>query len=90
MKKGWRETKGKADKTIRNFVRKSSGQTIRFDKENKEQIDHYHWNNPNPIVPNHKLKTEYFDRYGNPCTENDDAHHLAPLDRDCPKNARQG
>ena len=86
-KKGWFETKGKPDKSIRNFQRKSSGQRVRFDDETVDQIAHYHWMNPYPTIPGHKLKTIYLDRYGKPCTENDDLHHLAPLDAKCPKKA---
>ena len=86
-KKGWFETKGAENGKNRNFQRKSSGQSVRFDRETEEQIAHYHWNNPNPTVPGHKLKTIYLDRYGKPCTERDDRRHLAPLDAKCPKRA---
>lgn len=89
--KGWVETQGKPDKTVRNFTRKSSGQRIRYDKENKEQISHYHWKNAKSVQEERKLakKIQYKDRYGNVCSENDDRHHLAPLDNDCPKNAKK-
>lgn len=86
-KKGWFETKGSPDKRVRNFQRKSSGQRVRFDDESQEQIAHYHWFNPNPTIPGYKLETTYLDRYGKPCTERDDRHHLAPLDAKCPKKA---
>ena len=86
-KKGWYETKGSKDGKIRNFKRKSSGQTVRYDGETDKQIAHYHWNNPKPTIRNLKLQTKYLDRYGNPCTERDDSHHLAPLDKNCPKKA---
>ena len=88
-KKGWRETKGKPDKTVRNFQRKSSGQRVRFDDETEDQIAHYHWTNPRPTKVHYKMITEYLDRYGRPCTKNDDRHHLAPLDKDCPKKAKK-
>lgn len=78
IKKGWYEIAGKPDKTTRNFIRKSSGQKVRFET-NDAQIDHYHWYNANPTIPKIKVKTIYMDRYGIPCTNRDDRRHLAPL-----------
>lgn len=87
-RKGWLDiTSSKNKSGIKHFRRKSSGQVVRFDPENEAQIDHYHWSNPTPTKASHKLTTEYLDRYGRPCTKRDDQHHLAPLDRDCPKGA---
>ena len=87
-RKGWLDiTSSKNKSGIKHFRRKSSGQVVRFDPENETQIDHYHWSNPTPTKASHKLTTEYLDRYGRPCTKRDDQHHLAPLDRDCPKGA---
>ena len=89
-RKGWLDiTSGKNQSGKKHYMRKSSGQIVRFDPENNDQIDHYHWSNPVPTKPNHKVKTEYLDRYGKPCTKYDDRHHLAPLDRDCPPKARK-
>lgn len=86
--KGWIDiTANNNNSGKKHFLRKSSGQVVRFDPEDEDQIDHYHWYNPNPTIPKHKLKTLYLDRYGKPCTERDNSHHLAPLDKDCPKNA---
>lgn len=90
LRKGWTESthvnniSGK-----RHFSRKSFGQIVRFDPENNNQIDHYHWHNPSPTKTGHKVKTEYLDRFGQPCTKYDDQHHLAPLDKDCPPKARK-
>lgn len=80
-------TSVKNKRTIKHYKRKPTGQIVRFDPEDENQIDHYHWYNPNPTIPKHKLKTLYLDRYGKPCTERDNSHHLAPLDKDCPKKA---
>lgn len=84
-RKGWIETK-RYDSKRRFFQRKSSGQRVRLDLENIDQIEHYHWINPKP-TKKHRLKLEYLDRYGNPCSKKDQGHHLAPLDKDCPYNA---
>lgn len=89
--KGWIDTtlsKNKSGK--RHFTRKSSGQIVRFDPANNDQVEHYHWKNPVPTRRGYKMFTNYLDRYGNPCTKRDDRHHLAPLDKECPKQARKG
>ncbi len=86
--KGWIDvTSSKNTSRIKHYMRKSSKQIVRFDPESENQIAHYHWTNPFPTKVYHKSITEYLDRYGKPCTKNDDQHHLAPLDEDCPKNA---
>lgn len=90
LRKGWTESTHVNNKSgKRHFSRKSSGQIVRFDPENNDQINHYHWTNPSPTKICHKVKTKYLDRYGNPCTKYDDQHHLAPLDKDCPPKARK-
>lgn len=83
--KGWVETKGKPDKTVRNFTRKSSGQKVQFNGDrinNKGKLEdkHYHWKN---IDKNGKeIKGhERFDRYGKPCEDGSPESHLAPLDK---------
>lgn len=88
--KGWMDiTSGENKSGKKHYMRKSSGQIVRFDPESETQIDHYHWSNPSPTKIGHKVTTEYLDRYGKPCTKYDDQHHLAPLDRDCPPKARK-
>lgn len=88
--KGWMDiTSSKNQSGKKHYMRKSSGQIVRFDPENEEQIDHYHWSNPLPTKIGHKVTTEYLDRYRKPCTKYDDQHHLASLDRDCPPKARK-
>lgn len=87
LRKGWVETTVAVNNANREFTRKSTGQKVRFDPESNSQIDHYHWYNPSPTKIGHKITTEYLDRYGIPCTKYDHQHHLAPLDKDCPKNA---
>lgn len=88
LRKGWKETTNvKNNGPIKEFTRKSNNQRVRFDRARNDQIDHYHWYNPNPTIRHKKYKTEYLDRYGMPCTKKDDCHHLAPLDADCPKKA---
>ena len=88
LRKGWVESTHQLDNSgDKEFTRKSSKQRVRFEHAKNDQIDHYHWFNPNPTIRNKKYKTEYLDRYGMPCTKKDDCHHLAPLDADCPKNA---
>lgn len=87
-RKGWIDITSSMNKSgIKHFMRKSSGQVVRFDPENNFQINHYHWSNPLPTKSSHKLLTKYLDRYGLPCTKRDDRHHLAPLDKNCPKGA---
>ena len=87
-RKGWLDiTSSKNKSGIKHFRRKSSGQVVRFDPENETQIDRYHWSNPTPTKASHKLTTKYLDRYGRPCTKRYDQYHLAPLDKDCPKEA---
>jgi len=89
-KKGWVETTASKNTSgNRNFMRKSSRQIVRFDPESDSQIAHYHWTNPNPTIRGYRLRTKYLDRYGKPCTDRDDSHHLAPLDKDCPRQARK-
>ncbi len=83
-KKGWIESQGKPDKTVRNFQRKSSGQMVRFDAENEKQNNHYHWKNGTDKISIRKTEPskKYIDRYGNICAEKSPESHLAPLDKD--------
>ncbi len=89
--KGWKEVTSPDNDSKKNkaFQRKSTGQVVRFDFETENQIAHYYWRNPNPTKVHYKMKTIYLDRYGKPCTKRDPNHHLAPLDKDCPKNAEK-
>ncbi len=82
--RGWKETRGSADKSVRNFQRLSSGQMVRFDKESEKQYDHYHWKNATSDAEFRKKPADiqYKDRYGMPCSQKSGRHHLAPLDEE--------
>lgn len=89
-RKGWVDITSPRNNTgIKEYKRKSSGQQIRYDPENDDQFSHYHWYNPKPTRRKF-LITKYLDRYGEPCTERDHSHHLAPLDAKYYKKKKKG
>ncbi len=85
-KKGWQETKGKADGTIRNFRRKSTKQEIQFNdekyKNEQREYKHYHWINRDKTTGKEVKNEERFDRYGKICRKHSKESHLFPYDKD--------
>jgi hypothetical protein len=89
MRKGWRETTDSTDRRNREFQRKSTGQTVRYDpprsrpKTDVIEDEHYHWYTEPSYQKRRKQdrNEKFFDRYGNVCAEKSDESHLAPFDK---------
>jgi hypothetical protein len=79
-RKGWNETTHPKNKTNKEYQRKSTGQTVRYDpprqrpKSDVIEDEHYHWFKD-------KDKKLCRDKYGNECIEKKPQSHLAPFDK---------
>ncbi|MGM9970916.1 MAG: hypothetical protein ACI35W_00730 [Anaeroplasmataceae bacterium] len=85
--KGWNEITPKEMKQKksdeRTFQRKSTLQIVRFDDENENQYEHYHWENRKSLKC--KIKNDkvfYLDKYGNVTARGSNESHIAPLDKE--------